>query len=301
MKKLIAVYIALATLLIGCQQENTISEPFIYFVDANGTDLVPVAYDGDLTDGKTSIDAMLEALESPEESVLGYSPFTKNVKVTSIELNETDLMLSFNLAYLQLTPVEEVLLRASLVQSLVKIEGVETVTFYAEEEPLKDVDGNIKGAMRADDFVQNVGSAINSYQTKELTLYFADQSGAKLVKETRNARYNSNTAMEKVVIERIMNGTSEESLQSVIAPGTKLLGVTVKEDICYVNFDDGIQQVVENITPEVLLYSIVNSVVENDIANQVQISINGESAGKLLGSISLEKPFEANWELVQDN
>ena len=32
-----------------------------------------------------------------------------------------------------------------------------------------------------------------------------------------------------------------------------------------------------NVKPEILIYSIVNSIVESGMAGQVQISINGES------------------------
>ena len=287
-------------ILTGCKETNNISEPFIYYLNVNGMDVLPVAYSGDLSYRESAVIDMLEELQNPNETTGGNSPFIKGVQVEKVNLNGTNLDLHFSIEYEELGVVEEVLLRASVAQSLLKISGLETITFYVADAMLEDATGVAYGQISADDFVQNVGSAINSYQTEELSLYFADESGTKLMKETKSVRYNSNTSMEKVVVARVMQGTTQNHLQSTVAKATKLLGVTVKEDICYVNFDAGIQEVVENITPEVLLYSIVNSLVENGIASQVQISINGESTGKLLGSISLEKPFEANWELVRE-
>lgn len=300
MKKIIGLCIVLAILVVGCQKISTVSEPFIYYVEANGMDLVPVSYSGSLSYGEESVRAMIDTLQNVDEMVTANSPFIKDVQVEKINLDGANLDLYFNVNYKELEVVEEVLLRASVVQSLLKIADLETVTFYVEDTLSAEDTGIVYGPLSADDFVQNVGSAINSYQTETLFLYFADESGAELRKETKNVRYNSNTPMEKVVVEKVMQGTKQSHLQSTVAESANLLGVTVKEDICYVNFDEGIQEVVENITPEVLLYSIVNSLVENGIASQVQISINGETTGRLLGSIQLERPFEANWELVKE-
>ena len=299
MKKAIMICTALILILTGCQEKSTTSEPSIYYLNANRMDVLPTPYSGALSYGEAAVKDMLEVIKNPSELVEGHTPFVKDVQVERIHLEGTNVNLYFNTQYEKLDVVEEVLLRASVVQSLLKIKDLESVTIYVADTLLEDAQGVAYGPIRAEDFVQNVGSAIHSYQTQALSLYFADESGTQLVKEIKNVRHNSNTSMEKVVVERMMEGTNQSYLQSTIAQSAKLLGVTVKEDICYVNFDDGIQEVVEHITPEVLLYSIVNSLIENGIASQVQISINGESTGKLLGSISLEKPFEANWELVQ--
>ena len=300
MKKLIGVCMMLVILFAGCQKVDTVSEPFIYYLDVSGMDLVPVSYGGSLSYGEEAVKEMLDTLQNVDDMVEADSAFIKDVRVENINLDGANLDVHFSMKYKELDVVEEVLLRASVVQSLLKIADLETVTFYVGDALLMKDTGALYGPMRTDDFVQNVGSAINSYQTESLSLYFANESGTELRKETKNVRYNSNTSMEKVVVERVMQGTTQSHLQSTVAESANLLGVTVKEDICYVNFDDGIQEVVENITPEVLLYSIVNSLVENGIASQVQISINGETTGKLLGSIQLDRPFEANWELVKE-
>ena len=52
----------------------------------------------------------------------------------------------------------------------------------------------------AEDFVQNTGSSINSFQEMKLTLYYADSSGEKLQKEEDTVRYNSNESKERVVV-----------------------------------------------------------------------------------------------------
>ena len=52
--------------------------------------------------------------------------------------------------------------------------------------------------------MQNIGSALNSYQKTELTLYFAAADGNGLAVETVNVRYNSNTSLQKLILEQLL-------------------------------------------------------------------------------------------------
>ena len=61
-----------------------------------------------------------------------------------------------------------------------------------------------------------------------------------------------------------------------MSPNTKILGVSIAEGICYVNLDSNFLTVINNVSTEVAVYSIVNSLVELDNINKVQILVNGE-------------------------
>ena len=67
--------------------------------------------------------------------------------------------------------VREVLCRAAIVQSLVQIDGIESVAFEVEGNPLTDKEGQVVGSMRAEDFIKNTGSVLHSYEKTNLTLY----------------------------------------------------------------------------------------------------------------------------------
>ena len=66
--------------------------------------------------------------------------------------------------------------------------------------------------MTEDDFVENTGSSPSAYQTVELTLYFANESGDKLVPQKVSARYSSNLSKEKMIVEKLMQGPESGSL-----------------------------------------------------------------------------------------
>ena len=87
---------------------------------------------------------------------------------------------------------------------------------------------------------------------------------------------------------------------SLIPKDTKLLGVSVKYGICYVNLDSTFLTEGYNQKPEVAIYSIVNSIIESGNASRVQILVNGASDVTYKGSIQLDRPLEWNSELIEE-
>ena len=55
-----------------------------------------------------------------------------------------------------------------------------------------------------------------------------------------------------------------------------------------------------NVTPEVAVYSIVDSLTEIPGVNRVQISIEGNSDLNYMETISLSQPLEKNTEIIDN-
>ena len=86
----------------------------------------------------------------------------------------------------------------------------------------------------------------------------------------------------------------------LINPATKVLGVTVKDGTCYVNLDNGFLTQTYNVSAEVQIYSIVNSLVELSNINKVQIAVNGNTDMIFREKISLSNVFDRNLDLVYE-
>ena len=101
--------------------------------------------------------------------------------------------------------------------------------------------------------------------------------------------------MERFVVDEFLSGPSGKiaGLYPTVSPDTKILSVMTKDGICYVNFDGNFLTVVGNVTTEVAIYSIVNSLIELPSVNRVQILVNGE----IPESFS-ETTFDKNMEIV---
>ena len=285
-KRSILICLALCMLLCGCKGNHQAEEMNIYYLNADGNALLQEVYP------KMGIEKALGKVKE-------LSVITQGVTLEGYESNAGQLSLYFGKEYGELSRATEVLYRAALVQTLTQVEGVAFVSIYVEGQPLADGDGNAIGLMRAEDFVQNTGSSIDSYQTTNLTLYFANKDG-KLLKESKKSdvRYHANTSMEKLVVEKLMKGTSASAARSTIPKTTKLLGVSLKDGICYVNFDSKFILDSYDLNPEVAIYSVVNSIIANGNATKVQILIDGASDVVYKNSVDLSRPLEWNERMI---
>lgn len=288
-------------LLAGCgkEKEPEKGDTFICYVDAEGISLVKRAYDVQEEDPKAQISEYLKAMQEEPDSIEYKSVFTDNAEIQSWELSDGGILnLYFGSNYRKMKRGEEVLFRAAVVQTLTQTKGVDYVSFYVDGQPLQDGDGREIGYMCSDDFVQNTGSSLYSYQRTDLKLYFANEKGNMLVSEQVTVRYNSTMSKEKLIVEQLIKGPSAEDENPVIPSETKVLGISVKDGICYVNLDDGFLNNTYGMDPKITVYAIVNSIVDGGSSSQVQILVNGESNIRYMGSVDLSKPLSRDLDLV---
>lgn len=289
--------------MVGCRKDErkTDARYTIYQINQSGTALIEKGYNGTGKTVDAEIKGMLKALQECDDEVEVQPAVPEEVKLENYSLDDEKLVLYYDTAYGKMDTVREVLCRAALVRSLTQIDGVDLVMICEGGVPIKDKKGNSYGYQQAEDFVQNTGSSINSFQEMKIALYYADATGEALLKEEDTVRYNSNESKEQVVVEQLMRGPEENGFLATIPKGTKLLGVSIKDDICYLNFDEGLRNIAPGVSPETVIYSIVNSVIENGNVSKVQISINGESSIVYQESVKLDEPLSRNQAIVKED
>ena len=219
--------------------------------------------------------------------ISGYTLYDKTVNI------------DFSSSYYEMSKVTELLCRSAIVLSITQIKGVDYVIFTVNSQPLV-LDGNNEiGSMKAEDFVAGEESNINSFQNLNIVVYYADKDGKNLVSEEYSGVYDANTSVEKLILDKLISGPELSQYQRTIPSNVKLLSVMTKDGICYVNFDDSFMTESTDVSPELEIYSIVNSLCELSYINKVQISINGETNVKFKDSISLEYTFTRNLDIVK--
>lgn len=135
-----------------------------------------------------------------------------------------------------------------------------------------------------------------------MNLYFANETGDKLVKVTNGGGYYSiNVPLEKKIVELLIKGPPGDSdAKPTIAKDTKILGVSIVEGVCYVNLDKTFMNQSMNVQQELPVYSIVNSLMDACKIHGVQISVEGETKVTFRESMSLDKLYKADYSLVED-
>lgn len=300
------VFFCMVFMLNGCGrkgQEETASEPEykIYYVNKSGTRVVSESCHPESIKKEELLTELLAMLQTDSDNLDYRKAIPSEVTVTSAYISEDQAHVVFDNAYSGLSRMNEILGRAAVVRTLTQIDGVEYVSFYVGEQPLMDALNQPVGRMRASDFIDDLGGDITDYQKAVLTLYFANEAGDKLREETREVVYRNTASMERQVVEQLIKGPKEAGNFAVLPGDTKLLTISTRDGICYVNLDASFMTGSVNTNEVVPIYAIVNSLVELPAVNKVQISINGETSRKYRELVSLDALFERNLDILEES
>ncbi len=302
MKRYIVILcMAVMLLFVGCGKEEHPEGSncyTLYFISNDSTKLITKEYWTTTTDEKELFEELRRELSIVPEKLEYMPPFGSNVVIRKWKSQNGRLLLDFEPSYLKLAPDAEVLTRAAIVKTFTQIKGINYISFQVEGKDLEDNMGKLVGAMYADSFIYNEGAQINSFEEIKLNLFFANDDGDALVKTEKTIMYNTNVAMERVILEQLIAGAKGTKGNSTINPDTKILSVVVKDGVCYVNLNNTFLTQVYSVTPEVTIYSIVNSLCEVSAIQKVQISIDGDTSIVYRDKMQLNATYERNLDLL---
>lgn len=221
---------------------------------------------------------LVECLSTPPEKLEYKVPFAMGFDILDLDLSDGMLSIDVSGSYLTMPATTEVLVRAAIVRTLTQVPSVRYVGITVDGQPLFDNAGDVVGLMTADMFIDNDGNEINTYEFVRVKLYFANMEGDKLIAVNREKYYSTNIPIERFVVEELIAGpgSAAEGVYPSINPEVKIISVTTRDGVCYLNLDSAFLTVVGNVPTEISIYSLVNSLAELSSVNKVQILINGE-------------------------
>ena len=301
MKKryLIFLFAALLLLLCGCESKKEVKTGYqIYYLNADKTKLNPMEYHPKHKDAEEMVKEFLRELSSVPEDVEYQKPIPNDVEITKYRIEGDQLSIWLDSDYYNMDAATEVFCRAAVVRTMTQIPDISCVSFFVGDSPLVDSKNNVVGLMTAESFVENPGEQINNIQEANLTLYFASATGDGLVRETQHVYYSGNTSIEKLIMERLLDGPKSSNARSAIPDTTQLVSVSVMNGACLVNLDDGFLTQNFEIKEDVIIYSIVDSLTELDTINTVQIAVNGKTHITYRDKMSLGEYYKKNLDLV---
>ncbi len=276
----------------------------IYVMNKDETKLSANEYEVKGGSQEEVIDELLEQLTTTPERMEYKAPLSGSFELLGYSLDGGQLVLNFDERYRTLPPTTEVLARAATVRTMTQVKGIDYVSFQIRSNPLLDMSGNVIGSMSADMFIDNTESEMNSRERVKIRLYFANAEGDRLIETNRTleySRYSTNISMERLVVEQLIGGPSEQVKDKVyptMNPETKVIGVTLKDGTCYVNLSEHFLTQIYNVSSDVAIYSLVNTLVELPNVGRVQIAVNGDSNVMFCENTSLSATYERNLDLV---
>ncbi len=274
----------------------------LYYMAADGLSLQGVPYQFKNTEDTSSLaEEVLKALQRDPQDEDCRRTIPENITWTDIVKDGSNLIIDFTSSYRKLNNIQEIFLRAGTVKSLVQLEGVKTVEFKVGGMPLMSTGDQTVGMMNGDHFIDEQEENWGVNQRETTTLYYASEDGMGLVQENVAINVVNNVPMEQSIIEALMEPRDKDFI-SPIPEGTRVNKTVTKDEICYVDLSKEFLDPMENVSPEVSVYAIVDSLVERDNVSKVQFTIEGEKISTFREVMGFDVAFERNLDLVyQDN
>jgi hypothetical protein len=159
------------------------------------------------------------------------------------------------------------------LQTLVKKDG--------ETSPLADWIGGAGGTAQE----ETIPAISNQGDGKTVSLYFPDSSGKALIKEERTLPKTLSLARE-TVNQWLRGPAVQGSSQAAVDPSTTLVDISIKEGVATVDLSREFTQVYGNVTPEVTVYGLVNTLTQFPTVREVKLRIEGKAITKI-GSLDV--------------
>ncbi|MBR2696014.1 MAG: GerMN domain-containing protein [Parasporobacterium sp.] len=236
-----------------------------------------------------------------EEDTTYYTVKPENVNLQGIIAKDGLVTLDFNAAYLRMTNVREIIFRASVVLTLLQVPGITGVSFTVDQSPIVNSNGDMIGTMTKDTFVNVLLNEEGMLkQETDLTIYFANETGEKLVPVLyRFTIDNSNYSMEEYILSRLLEGPAEGEALRTISSQVSLNGVVTTDHICYVNFSKEFLEQEQKVSDEIMIYSIVDSLCQLTYVHSVKFMVDGETEIILHGSMDLTQPIVRDLSYIE--
>ncbi|CCZ90890.1 sporulation and spore germination [Clostridium sp. CAG:167] len=277
----------------------------VFYINSDGSGLTGKTYQ--LKDAKQDLVSVIKELiirlQTPQEESL-KSPIDEGIQVVDYQIKENQLSVYFSAGYNNKSGLDEILSRAAIVKTLCQIQEIEYVEFYVEDQPLM-LSGNAVGLMSQESFVDELNPQ-DQKQSKETVLYFANKQGNRLKKITTDITYNAVEPIARLLVEQLIAGVSsiqnidETKLQSAVPSKTTLNNLTIRDNICYLDLSRDFEQQDPNVSSEVIVYSIVDTLCELPEVTKVQFSVDGEQKEKYGDLEGFNKPLERNLDLLEN-
>lgn len=301
--RLLIIFFA-AFFLTGCSDKKKPAEETgdlrIYCTDATHSQLL---YEYATLSGATLEEQISEVLD-----ILGSNP--KNTLYQKLKPDEVvisdhyfgadgQLIIDFGQTYSEVNGVSEILMRAGIVRTLCQLDGIDYVEFYSSGAPLMLRSDTPLGEMTDTDFIDNTGGYSEFNQKVYLTVYFATEGGDLMSESLLVVLNDGSSTIEELVLEQLINGPveAEYGLYPVIPDGTVVNKVSTKDGVCTVDLNEKFLEKRENVTEEIVIYSIVNSLCRLSNVQKVKITIDGAER-KFYNNMHLSDLFDMKPELI---
>lgn len=230
----------------------------------------------------------------PEQDL--YNTIANIDVIDEISLENDTLNIYFSDKYKELAPMEDILLRSSIVKSFTSLDEVSYVAFYLDNIPLKSSNNSAVGKYSADDIAYSNEIISDLVYYEEHTIYYPKADALQAVLEEMEIGMNDNICDEIVAM---LMTVSEKNPEPAIPAGTKVISSNIVDGVCFLDLsEEFLNNNAGDLSDNLAIFSIVNSLTSLPDVTKVQFFIEGEKVDLLRGENYLYEEFEFNHKIV---
>ena len=277
----------------GCSTKNAKNKYKLFYKNASSNKLMTVDYSTQTQELDELVPELLNKMNQKVKNKKLSILKPEEVNIEKCDIKNNTVNIYFNNGYNDMSEYDELFYRAGVVKMLTQIHDISYVQFYVGDSQAKYKDGSYIGLMTKDSFVDDTNESLGNIEWRKVDLYYSNKMGDKLVKKVESVAYSKNTSLERIIVEQLIIPAGElVDLVHVVLDNIRHGG------ICYVNLSSSFLTEMVNVTSEIPVYSIVNSLCSLGNVSGVKIMINGDSAKSYRESISLENVLKFNSEVI---
>lgn len=305
MKRLIKILslIPVFALILGLSacskfEESIPDAPYVFYLNNSITGLVNESLNTKTPENPTVDECLLDLAAAPLGDGL-VAPL-EEISVKKYELKDGKLVVDFSREYNNLTGIREVLTRACVVRTLVQCNDVSSVEFTVMGEELTDTNGSIIGAMSQESFVDYFGRAQDSLLSENFAIYYATEDGSGLIRELHRTYFENTLSLERAVIRAMREAPETGRAKCAISQNTNIINITTKDGVCYLDMDMSFYDSNSNISQNMAIMAVVNSLCELNGIRHVELNIieNNEENLNDIPAGNLSGIYEKDMSLV---
>lgn len=313
MKKIYSIFLLCALLLLtSCGSSEPEAETpkelgakdiYIYYINNDHTDLWPVPYTQESNeDVIVKIGKIMNQLETVEDKGTYCSPVPKGVIYNNCSHGKRkgNIEIKFDINYDSVSPEDLLFFKACVSKSILNIDGVNSLTMYLTDLSNSDEEtATVSESFDYDSFNMAFGDENGYTQQGTIVVYFANEDGSYLKEYRKNVEISNTTSLPRLVVETLIEGPDDDTCIATVSEDTRIQKISVKDGICYVDLSEEFYDAGNPLRNDIIVYSVVNSLVELPNVSKVQFLKDGEKQTLFRGSLPFDGIFERNLDLIE--
>ncbi len=304
------LFLLFGIVLTACSSEEVIEDEipklednqiYTFFVNTSKTDVYPVPY---TLEGEETSDVVRDIIQymMHEDATADYQtpvPAGMTYLDTIYDEVQNNIRVSFNVRYESISSEDLLFFKTCVAWTVLQLEEVDTISISLTDLANKDVEtATTVESFDRDSFTLNFGDKSGYKQTGTIVLYFADETGEMLKEYTHTVEISNTTSLARLVVESLIDGPEEEGYTATLSDEIKINNISVNNNICYVDLSEEFYDTANPLRNEIIVYSVVNSLVELPTVSKVQFLRNGEKLQFFRETMPFDGIFERNLNLI---